>query len=352
MSKRKQHPPPATAADHRDRRKKRRAAAEAAAAEAAEANAEAKATTAAFPSLLPAEALYSPLPKTGTVQEALAACAKRNPSSVFFSVSSSSSSISSSSSSSASLLLETALESLSRTTRRGAAGSEARGAALARVAEKALLLEDNLNAGLASGGHEKNREAAAVAAAIGNRKKPRKTASGGAHGRPRPSQLLAAAAVAPRPQRKARKKISQSNFKEALASAPREAVDALERRWKGYVRRLALSGNSQTSSAAALSALSLVGARVSRVAASSREGGSGLFVNSSSSSFVVVAESRKHWFLYEREGKVHVASKAGTELEVELMSEGEEGEDDEGEGEEDRCRRRRRIVAVRVGGGH
>ena len=321
-------PQPATAADHRDRREKKRHAAAASLAAVVS-------TPTTSPSSLPAaEALYYPLPKTGTVREVLAACTRRNSSSVFALASNNFS------------LLETALEQLSSTTRHGAAGSEARGAALARVSEKALLLEDPI-AGLASGGHEKNREAFENKSK--KQRKRRKTAC--AHSRPKSSQLALAAAVVPRPNGKAKRAALAPCLKAALASTPADAVSALEQQWKTYVRKLAASGNSSSSSSSpsssTLSALTLVGARA-RVAASNRE--SALVGRSG----VVVAESRRAWHLYEREGKVSAVSKAGGELEVELVGGGGEGGDEEGEGDEgggEEKEDRRRVVAVRVGGG-
>ena len=265
----------------------------------------------------------------------LAACAKRNSSSVFTANKGNFS------------LLETALEQLSSTTRRGAAGSEARGAALARVSEKALLLEDP-TAGLASGGHEKNREALENRGKRKKKKKARKSACG--HSRPKASQLALAAAAAPRPKRAALARLGAAR---ALASTPADAVAALEAQWKAYVRKLAASssgGGAAPSSASApstLGALTLVGARA-RVAASSRE--SALVGRSG----VVVAESRRAWHLFEREGKVSAVSKAGAELEVEFAREGGggggggggEGEGEGGEGEALRV-----VAAIRVGGG-
>lgn len=320
-------PQAVTAADHRDRREKKKKRQHAAAAAAAVKPAAATTTSPSSTSLAAAaDALYYPLPQTGTVQEVLAACTKRNSSSVFVSKTGNYS------------LLETALEQLSSTTRRGAAGSEARGAALARVSEKALLLEDP-TAGLASGGHEKNREAALENRGKRRKKKKAKKSACG-HSRPKASQLALAAAAAPRPKRAA---LANLRSVRALAATPAEAVAALEAQWKAYVRKLAATAAAPSSSAfapSALSALTLVGARA-RVAASGREAA---LVGRSG---VLVAESRRAWHLFdERGGKVSVVSKAGAELEVEFFARGGGGEGEEGEGEALRS-----VVAIRVGGG-
>ena len=321
-------PQAATAADHRDRREKKKMKQRHAAAAAA-VSTPTTTTSPSSSSLVAADALYNPLPQTGTVQEVLAACTKRNSSSVYIWNKGNFS------------LLETALEQLSSTTRRGAAGSEARGAALARVSEKALLLEDP-TAGLASGGYEKNREALETRGKRKKKKKKkkaRKSACG--HSRPKASQLALAAAAAPRPKRAA---LAASLGARSLAATPADAVAALEAQWKAYVRKLAASSSSSSSAAAStLSALTLVGARA-RVASSSRE--SALVGRSG----VVVAESRRAWHLFEREGKVSAVSKAGAELEVEFVGEGGGGGGREGEGGEE-GEAHRAVVAIRVGGG-